>query len=283
MRFSLASGGSLCLSLILLSPIRAEKSLDDLVKECQVAAKMGKLELAIQLADQAVAKDGKSTRALMLRAMLHETLEHHKEAIADYTKVIELDPKEADAFNQRGGVRFKLGRIKESIDDFDRFLELKPEEMAGHWQRGISYYYAGRFEDGRKQFEAGKKVFADDVENAVWCYLCTAKADGADKARASLLKITEDKRIPMMVVYDLFQGKAKPEDVLKAAEEGKPTEKELKQRLFYAHLYLGLWYDAAGDRKKAQEHMAKAAEEFKLKGYMCDVARVHLEMLRNSK
>jgi lipoprotein NlpI len=105
-----------------------------------------------------------------------------------------------------------------------------------------------------------------------------ARAVGVEKARAGLLKVGEDKRVPLMHVYDLFAGKAKPEDVLAAVEEGKQSKEEKNMRFFYAHLYLGLYYEAAGDKKKMLEHMRKAVEDYPARGYMGDVARVHLAL-----
>jgi lipoprotein NlpI len=277
---------TLCCFILLLPAVvfaAEDKTVADLLKETDALLQKGKLDQALKTATSAVELGPKDPGTYLVRAKIYEALDQHKEAIADYSKVIDLDAKNAEAFNRRGGEHFKLGHIKESIDDFDKFLELKPEETAAHWQRGISYYYAGRYDEGRKQFEAGQKVFADDVENAVWWYICAAKTLGADKARESILKIGKDKRVPLMAVYDLFKGNAKPEDVLKAVEEGQPAEKEKNVRLFYAHLYLGLWYESQGDKKKTLEHMTKAAEDFKQKGYMWEVARVHVELRRGEK
>ncbi len=158
-----------------------------------------------------------------------------KEAVADFDKAIEFDPKLAEAYDQRGSEHFKLGQIKGSLADFDKFLELRPDERNGHWRRGITLYYAGQFDEGRKQFEGYEKVdgATNDVENAVWHYLCNARAIGPAKARAALLKIGKDGRVPMMEVYALYGGKAKPDDVLAAARAGDPRPAELKQRLFY--------------------------------------------------
>lgn len=263
-----------------LAVAASAENADDLIKAATAALKDGKPDEALTLASKAVALDPKNVRAHVFRGSVHGVLRRHKEAIADFTKAIELDPKAAEAYNRRGGEHFKLGRIAESIADFDKFLELRPDAIPGHWQRGISYYYAGRFEDGAKQFGAYEKVDTNDVENAVWHFICTARASGIDKARASMLKIGKDKRVPMMQVYDLFLGKLKPEDVMAAAQEGKPPAAELKHRMFYAHLYLGIYYDITGDRKKALEHITKAAdEEYQVGGYMWDVARVHREHL----
>jgi lipoprotein NlpI len=205
--------------------------------------------------------------------------EHHAEAVAALSRAIELDPQVAAAYDLRGSEQFKLGRIAESIADFDRFLSLRPSETAGHWKRGISYYYAGRYAEGRKQFEGCQTVDDADVENAVWRYLCMARSDGVEKAREQILKIGDDRRVPMREVYALFAGKGTPEDVLAAARSGKPTPAQLNERLFYAHLYVGLYYEAVGDKAKAREHITTAAEKHKIGHYMWAVARVHAQRL----
>jgi len=84
----------------------------------------------------------------------------------------------------------------------------------------------------------------------------------------------------MMQVYDLYRGALKPSDVLAAAEAGDVTPPQRQQRLFYAHLYLGLYYDATGDRKRALEHITRAAGKYRIPHYMGDVARVHEALLR---
>lgn len=44
----------------------------------------------------------------------------------------------------------------------------------------------------------------------------------------------------------------------------------------YAHLYLGLYYEAAGETRKARDHLRQAAAA-RLKGdYMHDVAKIHV-------
>ena len=171
------------------------------------------------------------------------------------------------------------GKFAESVSDFDRYLKLAPGKANGHWQRGITLYYAGKYEEGKKQFEGYEKVDTNDVENAVWHFLCAARKDGVAKARAGILAIGKDGREPMMQVYELFKGKVKPADVLAAANAGKLDDDQRKPRLFYAHLYLGLYYDVLGEKKKAAEHMALAAGKYKIGHYMGEVARVHSEML----
>ena len=253
--------------------------LGQLLAKGKAALRAGRIDEATVVANQAVERSPKDARAYFLRGLVRSAARMPAEAITDFEKCLELDRKMADVYQQRGGEYFKLAKINESLADFDKFLALRPDERPGHWQRGISLFYAGKYKEGAEQFKAGDKVFADDVENAVWHYLCNAKVVGADKARAELLKIGTDKRVPMMVVYDLFAGKAKPEDVLAAVENGKPKEAELKSRRFYANLYLGLYYDSTGDKKKARVHLENAGAHPEVGGYMGDVARVHLKRM----
>ena len=51
--------------------------------------------------------------------------------------------------------------------------------------------------------------------------------------------------------------------------------REVKTRRFYAHLYVGLYYEAAGQAERAREHITLAAETYAEDNYMSDVARVH--------
>jgi lipoprotein NlpI len=274
---------SILLSLLLLGVIPTnlwgQASAEELVKKAGAALKDGKTKEALELTTQAIKADPAHVPAYFLRGSIHQLQHEHEQAIADFTKSVELAPKLADAYQLRGLEHFRLGHIQESIRDFDRYLELKPKRKPEHWQRGISYYYAGKFKEGKEQFEGYQDFDSNDVENAVWRYLCMVPLVGKTKARAAILKIGKDDRVPMRQVYDLFSGKIKPEDVLAAAKGGKSTPQELNQRLFYAHLYLGLYYESEGDAKKTLEQLSLATDH-RIGHYMWDVARVHRDILK---
>ncbi|MEZ5394555.1 MAG: hypothetical protein R2724_17210 [Bryobacterales bacterium] len=116
-----------------------------------------------------------------------------------------------------------------------------------------------------------------DVENGVWHFLCRARANGIEDARAHMLPISGDPRVPMAQIWQLFQGKATVEDVFRAANAG--GKGALEDQLFYANLYVGLYYEALDQGPKASEYIRKAAEAPGATHYMGDVARVHARML----
>ncbi len=257
----------------------ADDDLDQLLEKARSAARKGELTEAVTLASQAIATDPKRTDGWMLRAQLHTLRAEHQKAVGDYSEVLKRDPKSAAAWQRRGEAHFRSGAVDKSIADFNRYLALAPDQKPHHWQRGISLYYAGRFAEGKRQFELHQSVNTQDVENAVWHFLCTARAENLAAARKQLIPIEGDPRIPMAEVYRLFAGKATPRDVIAAAEAG-PERTRAGEPMFYAHLYLGLYYEAVGDKKQARQHMQKAAARAQHNGYMGDVARVHSGILQ---
>lgn len=238
---------------------------------------------ALADATKAIAANPKDAKALTLRANIYESIDQYTESIADWDKIIALDKEQATSYLRRGLVQFKAGKIKESIADFDRHIELDPSAKISHWQRGISYYYAGRFDDGRKQFEGYQDFDSNDVENAVWRFMCMVRSSDIAKARKAILKIGNDRRVPMRQVYDLYKGDLKPDDVFTAARADNPKPADLSRRLFYAHLYVGIYYDLLGDKKQAFEHLNKATEDHRIGHYMWDVARVHRDILAKER
>jgi lipoprotein NlpI len=258
-------------------------SAGELRAAASTALERGQYSNAVELAAQAIAAEPDNFRAWAIRGRANSLSKRPALAIADFTQSLKLEPSSTSLYQVRGEDYFRVGRFKESVADFDRYLELVPAQKPYHWQRGISLYYAGEFEEGRKQFELHQTVNAHDVENAVWHFLCTTRVSGLAKARAALIPIEGDARIPMSQVHGLFSGKLKVADVLKAARAGNPSAKELNNRLFYAHLYLGLYFEATGDSAASREHIFKAASEFNADHYMGDVARSHAAILRTRK
>lgn len=273
-----------CVSLLLgtSSFAAADGAAADWLGQARAAFEQGRREQALSLVQKAIEADPKNQDAYYFSARLHERLQQHEKAIADYSRLLRFKPGAANIYLLRGSEYFRLGKIRESIADFDKEIELEPARAPQHWQRGISYYYAGRFEDGRKQFELHQTVNSSDVENAVWHFLCVVRSGNVAKARASLIPIQGDRRVPMMQVYALFAGKGTVDAVLAAANSGAPPPAELRQRLFYAHLYLGLYFEATEEAKRAAEHIDRAAGEFAVEHYMGDVARVHQKLRREA-
>jgi lipoprotein NlpI len=165
---------------------------------------------------------------------------------------------------------FLAGRTAESVAGFDQVVKLAPDAAPQLWQRGIALYYAGRYRDCRAQFESHRTVNPNDVENPAWHFMCVARAESPQKARAALLPVGPDQRSPMREIYEMFKGTMTPDAVLKAARSDPSSQ-------FFAELYVGLYYDALNDDRRAREHLTIAASPrlADAGGYMHRVATLH--------
>ena len=221
--------------------------------------------------------------------------EKYEEAFKHASEICELAPNIIRFQMLKGSVSFAAGKMDDCVAAYDEVIRLQPGSEPQLWQRGLALYYANRFEDGVKQFETHQTVNSQDVENAVWHLLCSAKISNLEEARKKLIPITGDTRIPMSQVYEMFAGRLKAEEVLKAANQtsDRVPAGGLSHRLqlYYAHLYIGLCHEMLGKHELATESIKKAEEVNpigKLNGrgsidFMGQVARAHLTVRKTAE
>lgn len=240
--------------------------------------------LALLALVPALLRGADSVDELMLAARKATLAGEHKQAAELLSKAIKRQPDTAEAYYRRGRTLFRLGQFKASVEDFDKYVKLAPRLESRQWERGIAQYYAGQFKRGAKQFELYQTYHDNDVENSVWRFLCMAPTTGVKKARSVMLPIRNDRRVPMMQIFEMFRGELEPEDVLKAVEQDKPSAEEREGRLFYARLYLGLYYEANKQHKLAKKYILLAADKHRdtkrINNYMWAVADVHAKRIR---
>ncbi len=121
-----------------------------------------------------------------------------KEEIECYDKVLEIDPKFAAAWNNKGLALRKLGRYDEAVECYDKALKIKPKFAAAWNNKGFALSNLGRYEEEiecyNKAIEIDPKdaaawynkgVVLDDLgryEEAIECYDRALKIDPKDAA-----------------------------------------------------------------------------------------------------
>ncbi len=77
------------------------------------------------------------------RAIEKTDKKDYQGAIDDYTKVIAVEPKFANAYFNRGNVYFNIDDFKNSVKDYDQYIKLEPGKAEGYNARSNARYKAG--------------------------------------------------------------------------------------------------------------------------------------------
>jgi len=190
-------------------------------------------------------------------------------------------------YSRRGDCHLFLGQFEKAVADFEKMIALDPAQDAPHWRLGIAYYFTGQFGKSAKQFEKYHAYDGGDRENGIWKFFGDAKVTGLEPARRTMLAYTRFDREPFPALYEMFAGK-QTTDALFADLKARKLDDEAKV-MFFANYYGGLNEEILGRRERALTLLRDAvASPWRLTAeggpaYMWQVARLHYEMLAAAK
>jgi lipoprotein NlpI len=199
------------------------------------------------------------------------------------TAALAVTPDSIRLLSQRGDALLFLGRFQESVADFEKMIALDPAQDAPHWRLGIAYYYAGDFAKSSAQFLKYQTYEAGDRENGIWKFMADVPVHGLEKARTMMVEYTRFDREPFPDLYRMFAGTLTGDEVLAAlkakglARDGAPQ--------FFAHYYVGVNEGLLGRREQALALLNKAVDSTWGRtaeggpAYMWRCARLHRDQL----
>jgi len=192
---------------------------------------------------------------------------------------LKKNPSSQGYLSNRGDVYLFLDAYPEAIADFEKMIKLQPDLDAQHWRLGLAYYFAGQYDKAERQFQKYYAYYGLDRETGIWKFLAQEKIDGIDKARAEMLTYKEFDREPFPELYDMYAGKRAPDDVLAELDKKELTKDE--QVKFFANYYVGLYEDLLGHKQRALELLRKAVDIMPQREtvYMWNIARIQWEQL----
>ena len=80
------------------------------------------------------------------------------QSIADFTKVIQLNPGVSEAYYNRGVAYTKVGNLTQALADFNKAIELKPDDPVMLHNRAVVHYQLKDSKRAQDDIEKVKKL-----------------------------------------------------------------------------------------------------------------------------
>ncbi len=185
-----------------------------------------------------------------------------REAIATFTKGLEIEPNNALLLRWRGHRHLSVREFDKAFADLSRGSTLDPSIYGNWYHLGIVQFLRGNFNDAAASFEKALPIAPDPGELAGsndWLWMSLSRAGRHAEAKALLDKHLDVKKefTPIDNAYTrrlkLYRGEISPEVVLTAAD----TDDTQVATLAYG---LGNWYLVKGDKTKARQAFGRSVQ-----------------------
>jgi lipoprotein NlpI len=177
--------------------------------------------------------------AYLERARAHLDKAECAAAIADATAALKLKTDYFEGYQLRA-VADRCARLDpEAIADFTQVIAIRDLDGA-YWERAHARWNVGDFENAAADFSTAAERSPKWAYPVIWFGLSKLRAgtfDGIDYIMRYRPFHVSDWPGP---VFQLYEGRAKPEDVLQAAEKG--DAKAAKDNLCEAQFYVAEWW-----------------------------------------
>lgn len=87
----------------------------------------------------------------------------YDEAIAEFTKTLEINPKNVIAYYNRGLAYQKKGKLDKAIYDYNKAIEINPKDAEIYYNRGITYYYKKEFDQAISDWSKAIEINPDSA------------------------------------------------------------------------------------------------------------------------
>jgi tetratricopeptide (TPR) repeat protein len=177
----------------------------------------------------------------------------YDEAIAEFSRAIELSPKDARIYNDRGLVYQRTNRFPEAMEDFSKAIELAPKDYAGYSGRGATQVAQNQNDAALVDLNKALELKPDDLPTLRWrasAYRGLKQYDLAIQDYTAVLSKTDptssdqaklaaaDLLAKRGYTYSLMQQYENAINDYKEAIRLNPNDTDTPQRLQYAEAML---------------------------------------------
>lgn len=104
------------------------------------------------------------TTACSLLNNKEQTQAKYNQQITETTKILESEPANEKAFNDRGLAHYNLGNFQQALKDFSKAIELKPDYSEAYYNRGRVHYSLGNGQKAIEDVNISEKLDSNQVK-----------------------------------------------------------------------------------------------------------------------
>ncbi|MBX3279056.1 MAG: tetratricopeptide repeat protein [Acidobacteria bacterium] len=207
-----------------------------------------------------LAADPKNMDLLIALGRAQANAWRYRDAIATYTRGIEIAPNDARNYRHRGHRYISVRDFNKARDDMQRAAELNDADFDIWYHLGLAHYLLGDFNKAeaayRRCLAVAEKAANDDSIIAVadWLYMTLRRAGKGEDAKKVLDRITPDMKVKENKSYFdrllFYKG-------LKKESELVDVEKAADLDIATVGYGLGNWHLYNGNLAKAVEYFRR--------------------------
>jgi tetratricopeptide (TPR) repeat protein len=232
---------------------------------------------AVKSARAALDADPRNISKLIDLGVAQSGVRQFREAIATFTRGLEIEPDNALLLRWRGHRYLSVREFDRAFADLTRGGKLDPTIYGIWYHLGVVQFLRGDFTDAAASFARAQPIAPDPGELAGstdWLWMSLSRAGRGAEAKAMLDRRPEK---PVANAYtrrlQLYRGEIGPDAVVTAAD----TEDVQVATLAYG---LGNWYLVRGDTVEARRWFERAIESGGWPGFGFIVSEAELRRLR---
>ena len=141
------------------------KSIDvHAVKKAESLIEFGDCEKAIEICNQLLAGNSHDAGLYNTRGNAYFCLKDYRQAVADYTKALKLNPRFYLAWHNRGMAYEQLNDKSRAVVDYSKAISLNPNYAEAYYNRGLCYESLGDKTGARADFAKAKQLGYSEPE-----------------------------------------------------------------------------------------------------------------------
>jgi tetratricopeptide (TPR) repeat protein len=150
----------------LISPSPKSKG-DSWLRKGDIHLRQGRYAEAIDAYEKAIELDPRYAKAWNNKGLALDSLNKLDESVQAFEKAVEINPRYVEAWYNKGTVLDDQGKYDEAIKAYNKAVELKPNYVAALNSKGFALWEFGRYDEAIKEYDKAIEIKQKSVD--AWC------------------------------------------------------------------------------------------------------------------